>query len=59
MLNQLFLTNKLNNDLAKIRISDYLSNEYKRLDGLDNNYQEDIKWSQTKICFGFDDEYYN
>ena len=59
MLNGLLLTNKLNNDLAKIRISDYLLNEDKRLDDLDNNYQEDIKSNQIKTCFGFDDEYYN
>ena len=49
------MTNKLNGNLETFRISDDLLNEDKRLNGLDKKFQEDIKWDQTKICFGFDD----
>ena len=45
-LSGLLLTKKLNDDLEKNRISDDLSNEDKRLDSLDNKFQDDIKWNQ-------------
>ena len=44
--NGLLLTNKFNDDLAKFRISDDLLKEDKILDGLDNFFQEDIKWEK-------------
>ena len=48
-LNGLLLTNKLNDDLDKFRISDNLLKEDKRLDGLDKTFREDIKWEQINI----------
>ena len=52
-LNGLLLTNKLNDDLAKLRISFDLLKEYKGLDGLDKTFQGDIKWDLTNISIGF------
>ena len=48
-LNGLLLTNTLNDDLAKLRISDNLLKEDNRLDGLNKTFEEDIKWEQTQI----------
>ena len=58
-LNGLLLTNTLNDYLAKLRISDNLLNEEKRLDYLDKKFEVYINWDKTKICFGFDELYYN
>ena len=54
-LNGSLLINKFNDDLVKFRISDDLLMEDKRLDGLDTAFQEDFKWEQNHIRFGFDE----
>ena len=57
-LNALLLSHTLNDDLAKLRISDDLSNEEKRLDDLVEKFEVHINWEQ-KNCFGFDESYYD
>ena len=55
-MNGLLLANKLNNNLAKFRVSDNLLKDDERLDGLDKTFQEDyIDWEQTKKCFSFNE----
>ena len=48
-LNGLVLTNKLDEDSAKLRISDDLVSDDKRLDALDKEFCGDISWDQTKF----------
>ena len=47
-LDGLLLTNKLNDDLEKLRISDDLLSEDKRLDVLNKEFQVDIRCEETK-----------
>ena len=49
----LLLANKLNEYLAKMRISNDLLSEDKKLDALDKEFCDDTSWEQTKKYFGF------
>ena len=49
ILNGLLLTNIMNNNLVKFRISDGLLKEEKRLDNLNKTFEEDIKWGQKRF----------
>lgn len=52
-LDGLLLANILNEDLVKFQIGDDLLSEDKILDAFDKEFQVDISWKQTNICFGF------